>query len=165
MFADDLNNAKRQYKNFVHDEDSKEVTDFFSKKNLPSMFGTEDFIQWVKATFHGNKKHDEIPQSLQLAPTISEIKKIVCDHYAVKEQTLQQSRRGQINEPRNLAIYLARKQCGLRLEEIGNEFGLTKYSSVSSIVTRTEKQILGNRQLAVLVRKIRKSLKEGQAKI
>jgi len=164
MFADNLNNPKIQYKKFVHDEDSKEVIDFFSKKNLPSLFGSQDFIQWIKNTFHENKRHAEIPQSRQLAPTITEIKKIVCDLYGVDEQTLHQSRRGQINEPRNLAIYLARKQCGLRLEEIGNAFGLSKYSSVSSIVTRTEKEILRSKQLGLVVEKICGILHMGQAK-
>lgn len=43
--------------------------------------------------------------------------------------------------------YLARKRCGLRLEEIGQEFGIEKYSSASSIVTRTEKQLVQNKQL------------------
>jgi chromosomal replication initiation ATPase DnaA len=39
-------------------------------------------------------------------------------------QELEQTKRGQVNEPRNVAVYLARKRCGLRLEEIGREFGL-----------------------------------------
>jgi chromosomal replication initiation ATPase DnaA len=39
-----------------------------------------------------------------------------------------------------VAVYLARKKCGLRLEEIGREFGIEKYSSVSSIVTKTERK-------------------------
>ncbi len=35
----------------------------------------------------------------------------------------------------------------MRLTEIGQEFGILRYSSVSSIVTRTEKQLLNKKQL------------------
>jgi chromosomal replication initiation ATPase DnaA len=52
-----------------------------------------------------------------------------------------------VNEPRNVAVYLAKKRCGLRLEEIGREFEIVKYSSVSSIVTRVEKQLLTNKEI------------------
>ena len=48
------------------------------------------------------------------------------------------AKRGTVNEPRNVAIYIARRRSGLRLEEIGKEFELEKYSSVSCIVCRTE---------------------------
>jgi len=147
MFSKQPRQAKRQYREFVQDEDSVEVTDFFEKKNLASFFGSQDFIEWIRAKFHPLKRHVEVPLSKQLAPTIAQIKKIVCLRYKVREQTLDQSRRGQVNEPRNVAIYLARKRCGLRLDEIGREFGLEKYSSVSSIVTRTEKQLSRDKQM------------------
>jgi len=121
----------------VYCEDSDQITDFYSTKKLASFVGSQDFINWVKATYH--QLHKEIPQTRQLAPTISQIKELVCQCYEVEEQGLAQSKRGWTNEPRNVAVYLARKKCGLRLEEIGSEFELENCSSVSSIVTRTEK--------------------------
>lgn len=81
------------------------------------------------------KKKEEIPQSKGLEPTIVEIKQAVCQCYKIREKELEQSNRGKINELRNAAVYLARKRSGLRLEEIGREFGIKKYSSVSSIVS------------------------------
>ena len=79
----------------------------------------------------------------------------MCQHYGVDEQSLLQSKRGRINEPRNIAVYLVRKQCGLPLEEIGRgEFGVAKYRSVSSIVTRTEKHIAQHNHLSLLVEKM-----------
>lgn len=164
MFDRDLQKAKRQYKSFVQCEDSAEVTAFFSKKNLASFFGSQNFIDWIKATYHQLQNHKEIPQSRHLAPTIVEIKKRVSLHYDVEPRQLEQTRRGQENEPRNVAVYLARKRCGLRLEEIGREFGILKYSSVSSIVTRTEKQILKNKKLQNRIEKINRMLVKSQAK-
>ena len=147
MFSKQQNRAKREYGNFVQDEDSAEISQFFGKKNLASFFGSRDFIEWIKETFLPLKRQAEVPSSRQLAPTIADIKRKVCLAYQVNEQTLEQGRRGRLNEPRNVAIYLARKRCGLRLDEIGRDFGLVKYSSVSSIVTRTEKQASQDKQL------------------
>jgi len=161
MFADTLDKAQRRYKRFVHDEDTEEVIDFFSKKHMPAFFGTEDFVEGIKEKYYGIKKHHEIPQSRQLAPTVAEIKEIVCKHYAIDEQSLLQSKRGRINEPRNMAVYLARKLCGFPLEEIGREFGIAKYSSVSSIVTRTEKHITQHRHLSLLVEEMGVRLGKG----
>lgn len=164
MFSDKPSRAKRQYLEFVRNEDSSEITDFFSKKNLASFFGSQDFIDWVKEKFYQLKKHNEIPQSRHLAPTIAEIKKAVSRSYGIKEDVLEQTKRGQVNEPRNVAIYLSRKRSGLRLEAIGREFGLEKYSSVSSIVSRTENQLSQNKKLRKRVEVIRRQFDKSQAK-
>jgi hypothetical protein len=52
----------------------------------------------------------------------------------------------------------------LRLEEIGQEFELLQYSSVSSIVTRTEKQLSKNKQLRNRIKEINQKLNKSQAK-
>lgn len=75
-----------------------------------------------------------------------------------------QVKRGQVNEPRKLAVYLARKMSGLSLEDIGQEFGITTCSSVSSIVTRFKEQLLKNRQLRNKVELISRQIQMGQAK-
>ena len=51
-----------------------------------------------------------------------------------------------------------------RLPEIGSEFGLEKYSSVSSIVMRTEQLILQNKKLKKRLEKIRSAMSKSQAK-
>lgn len=165
MFSDKPTRAKRKYLDFVQKDDSLIITDFFDKKNLPSILGSQDFIEWVKAKYYQLKKHHEIPQSQQLAPTMAEIKQTVAQSYGVEEQSLEQSKRGQMNEPRNIAIYLIRKHTGLCLDGIGKEFGLKKYSSVSSIVVRTENRLSKDKQLQKLVDGIKRKIKKSQAKI
>jgi len=164
MFDRDPHKAKKQYKSFVQCDDSAEVTDFFSKENPALFFGSQNFVDWVKATYRQLQNHKEIPQSQHLAPTIAEIKMAVCQYYAVDQSQLEQTKRGHVNEPRNVAVYLARKRCGLRLDEIGQEFELLKYSSVSSIVTRTEKQLLQNKQFRNRIEEINQTLNKSQAK-
>ena len=164
MFSGQSGKAKKAYIDFVHDEDSLEVTDFFSRRNLASVFGSSGFLEWVKREFYEKKQHDEVPESRRLAPTVADIKKAVCQLYKIDKKELEQAKRGQVNEPRNLAIYLARKHTGLRLTEIGSEFGLEKYSSVSSIVMRTEQLILQNKKLKKRLEKIRSAMSKSQAK-
>jgi len=164
MFDKNRNKAKKQYEVFVKGEDSAAVIEFFNKKNLASFFGSQKFIEWVKATNHHLENHQEIPQSRHLAPTVAGIKQAVCNCYAIEQSILAQTKRGQENEPRNVAVYLARKRCGLRLDEIGREFAIMKYSSVSSIVTRTEKQLLTDKQMQKRVEEILVELNKSQAK-
>ena len=165
MFADQPSPAKRAYSAFVQLEDSQEIAEFFSKKNLSSVLGSAEFIDWVKGKFYQQKQDDEVPESRRLAPTLTEIRLAVCQEYNIDEGVLAQSRRGEVNEPRNVAIYLARKLSGLRLAEIGQGFGLLKYSSVSSIVLRTERIISKQPALQKRLKRIKNRLDKSQAKI
>ncbi|MBU0483574.1 MAG: hypothetical protein KKB30_03565 [Proteobacteria bacterium] len=164
MLSDKPGTAKKEYLKFVQGEDSLAITELYSKKNLASVFGSKDFAHWVKEKYYELKKHPEVPQSRQLAPTISEIKKAVSQSFKIKEITLDQTKRGQVNEPRNLAIFLARKISGLKLEEISKEFGLGSYSSVSSIVTRTERLLAKNKPLCIRMAQIKDKISKSQAK-
>ena len=77
---------------------------------------------------------------------------------------LGRTQRGWLNEPRNLAAYLARWRCVLHREEIGQKFGMGKNSTVGSIVTGTAKQRIQNRQLRKRVDKISQKFDMCQAK-
>ncbi len=57
----------------------------------------------------------------------------VCTFYDVQPDDLKKTQRGMFNEPRNAAVYLIRKIRRDRLKEIGERFGIEKYSSVSSM--------------------------------
>ncbi|MBM9606239.1 transposase [Desulfopila inferna] len=164
MFDQDPHRAKKQYKDFVQCEESAEFTNFFSRKNLTSFFGSQNFIDWVKSTYRQLQNHKEIPQSKHLTPTIDDIKRAVCEYYEIEQKHLEQTKRGQVNEARNVAVYLAREKCGLSLETIGRQFELLKYSSVSSIVTRTEKKLLEDKPLRDRIEEISQKLSKSQAK-
>ena len=46
--------------------------------------------------------------------------------------------RGYFNEPRNVAVYLIRYLRNDPLKQVGEQFGIEKYSTVSSIVERVK---------------------------
>lgn len=137
-----LSNKKREqlksYRQFISAEDDKvkEISKLLERKKWPSILGTAKFIDKIKIRFFHEKSNDEIPQSKELAPTPAQIKTAVCKYYRISNDELLISRRGVFNEPRNVAIYLSRRLSGDSLNQIGEEFRIKKYSSVSSVIER-----------------------------
>jgi len=91
--------------------------------------------------YYESKADDEVPQSKALDPGHEEILRTVCEYYAVDEDALYRKKRGATNEPRNVSIYLIRRLRRDTLKEIGRQFKIEKYSSVSSIIERTRRQM------------------------
>jgi len=71
-------------------------------------------------------------------------------------EDLLKTRRGQYNEARNIAMYLIRKHTGTELKDIGQHFGMSNYSSVGSVITRTKQEMVRNRNLRQRVEKVEK---------
>jgi putative transposase len=91
-------------------------------------------------------------------PNAERIKEEVCRKCGVAMDEPHRSRRGILNEPRNVAIYLLRSLRGDNPGEIGREFNITRFSSVSSVVERMRGKISGDRQLRKCVERIKTAL-------
>ena len=63
-----------------------------------------------------------------------------------------------VNEERNAAIYLLRQLTGSKLREIGTEFGISSYSTVSTIIERTRNEVPKNRRLRKRIEQLRPKL-------
>ena len=126
MLTKDKRQQRRVYRQFITKEDSEEISLIFERKNLPSVLGSERFIDWVKERFFHRKSNEEIPESRTLSPDREKIKQVVCKAYHVDEEDLLKSKRGTFNEPRNVAIYLTRRLRGDGLGEICKEFQMKR---------------------------------------
>jgi len=158
LFSSYKTKARQSYRRFMEQEDSAEIHDLFAKTKLPSILGSENFIAWIKEIFFAEKIHDQIPDSSQLAPELNEITKAVCKVYGIKEKELLQTRRGALNEPRNVAIYLCRMLRRDTLKEIGKSFNMTGYSSASSAIERVRQKIPSDRRLQKRIHAIKRKL-------
>lgn len=158
MLSQNKGNTKRAYLNFITEEDSEEFTDLFEKKKWPSVLGSEEFGEWVKAIFFDRKKHREVPDSIQLAPKLDQIKQAVCKAYGVNEADLLIAQRGKINEPRNVAIYLGRMLRKDSLLVLGEAFGMTGYSPAGSAIERVRKKMTVDRKFQKRIMKIRQAV-------
>jgi putative transposase len=144
----------KAYKEFMYMEDSEDITQVFEGRKWPIFLGDEEFVKWLKGKFFRQKRNPQVPDSVALSPELATIKKAVCSHYKVDDLELLQSRRGRFNEPRCMAIYLTRMLRKDGLIDIGSEFGLSGYSSVSSVLVGMRKKLQINRQMRKRYEKI-----------
>jgi len=162
MFSDNRRLGIKRYKEFVSKKSPDEINTILGKKKLPNTLGSEGFLDWVRRTFSGKKRHVEVPESKSFAPAIKRIKAVVSESYDVEEGALTLTRRGITNEPRNVAIYLMRQLRGDSLEEIGREFKVAKYSSVSSVIERMKDRIAKNRRLNTRIERLKEEINMSQ---
>lgn len=147
MLSKSKGDGLKNYLELLSIEKKNDVSEVLDKKKWPAMLGSLDFINKVKEKFFSEKTDDEVPQSRELAPDPYQIQKIVCEYYGIDREKLLLSRRGIFNEPRNMAIYLTRRFRGDSLKQIGQHFQLKKYSSVSSIIARTNQAVSKDKKL------------------
>ena len=147
---------------FMEDDDSQEVTNLFSKINLPSIFGPESFITKIKEKYFFSKTDYEIPESKSLAPSSDDILSVICGYYDVSLDGLLVSRRGVFNKPRNVAIYLLRNLRGDNLNDIKKIFQINAYSTVSSIIQTVSKLTKFDRKLRQQIEEIKNKISKGQ---
>jgi len=145
MFSKDKSLQIISYKRFISAQEPVELIEHYSKKNMPSILGSDKFIKWLKDRFPKKKKEKEIPESKKLCPEVIDIKSAVCSHYKIEDADLLKSRRGVENEARDLAIYMLRFIRGERLTIIGQEFNLNNYSSVSTAIERVKRKLESNK--------------------
>jgi REP element-mobilizing transposase RayT len=147
MLAMDEEKRLAAYEQFIRQEDSDEITGIFDRKKLPSILGTDSFIDQIKNRFFADKQHDQVPDWEQLAPTVDKIIEVVCQHYGIENSQLMQTARGLSNEPRNVAIYLFRDLRKDGLLTISNHFGMRGYSPASSAIDRINKKLATGKEL------------------
>jgi len=137
----------RRYKKFVSTEDDGGIGKILESSKKPSILGPKDFVDWIKEKYYKGKLDSEITESRELAPEKDLIIRKVCEFYNVSVEEVYKSKRGQQNEPRNMAVFLIRMLRHDTLNQIGEYFQMDKYSSVSSIIERMRKQMQIDRKL------------------
>jgi len=107
----------------------------------------------------------EIPESKALALDAERVIKSVCAHYRISREQLLASKRGTENLPRDIAIYLVRRFCCKTLPSVGREFGITNYSTVSSVIQRVTVRYERDKYLLKEIEIIKKKIIKGQKPI
>jgi chromosomal replication initiation ATPase DnaA len=141
MLTEDKSSQIQIYKQFMAQQQDEDLIGVFEHQNQPSVLGSKEFKIWVKDHFFKKKLDKEIPASKGLAPDLDRIISEVSRYYDTSRAALTAVRRGLENEPRDVAIYLSRSMRSDPLMRIGSEFGLTRYSSVSSVVMRVKTKL------------------------
>ncbi len=148
----------KEYRAFVREEDSDDIVSVFSKKKIASILGTEKFKDWVTKKYSTPLLQEEIPERKALVPSNKKIKDSVCKVYNVDIKSLYGIHRGVTNDARNAAIYLTRLLRRDTLKEIGSEFRIYNYSSVSSIIEKMKADIVRNKKSKKQIEKARENV-------
>jgi len=162
MLSPSSKKQKKAYNDLIREKESASILAVFNNAKLPAVLGTEAFIDRIRSTFYSPSHVRRVPQSRILAIPIAEIKQLVAREYRTRREALTASRRGIINEPRDVAVYLARRYSGKTLLEIGAEFNMSQYSSVSSVVSKMKEAVARDRKLRKRVEGIEKRMNVGQ---
>ncbi|MDH5561474.1 MAG: transposase [Deltaproteobacteria bacterium] len=162
MFSKKINLAPKAYLEFMQMPEPEEIESFYAKKNLASILGNDDFKEWVIDRFKNLRFKQDVPASKELAVSRIMIKDLVCKSFKVEKTALLTSKRGTENIPRDVAIYLQRKYCGQTLAELGIDYDMVSYSSVSSAFERAKSRLLADRRVKEKVLRIEKQLGKGQ---
>jgi len=113
--------------------------------------------------FFERKVHIEVPDSKLLAPDKERIQTLICRIYGITKEELVKSKRGTLNEPRGVAIYLTRMIRNDGLIDICKDYNLKKYSSASSVVENVKKKLLKDREFRNRVNKLSRELIKSQS--
>ncbi|MCK5342323.1 MAG: transposase [Candidatus Heimdallarchaeota archaeon] len=162
LFSKSKPKSIRLYKQFVLKETPEEINQIFERRNLPAVLGSKSFVDKIKDKFFNLKNFEEIPETKKLAPDIDKIKYSVCKAYNIKEKELYVTRRGYFNEPRNVAVYMIRHLRNDTLKQVGEQFGIEKYSTVSSIVERVKFEMKVDKELKKRVQNLAEKIIKSQ---
>jgi len=147
LFSGKYGKARKAYIEYISQIESEEIDNFYSKKNLSSLLGDDNFKEWVKEKFQDLRFHQEIPESRILALNSKNIIDAVSRCFNIKEESLMKTRRGKENLPRDTAVYFLRMYSPETLAEVGRYFNISNYSTVSSIVERIKSRKSKDRAL------------------
>jgi REP element-mobilizing transposase RayT len=162
LFSNTKAESIRRYKHFVSEEILEEINQLFGRGNLPSILGSKSFVDRIKNNFFSLDDFEEHPETKRLAPDIDRIKYAVCNAYDIKETELYVTRRGYFNEPRNVTVYLIRQLRNDTLKQVGKQFGIENYSTVSSIVERVKYEMKADKGLRKRIQNLKEEISKSQ---
>ena len=162
MLTEQISSQIRIYKQFMAQRQGEDLLRVFERKNQPSMLGSKEFISRVKNRFFKKKVDKEVPASKRLAPEMERIISEVSRYYGAGPTSLTAVRRGIENEARDVAVYLIRTMRSEPLMRIGAGFGLSRYSSVSSVVLRVKIKLQKDRKFKQRLAHIESNILKGQ---
>ena len=142
---------------FMRSKIEKPLETFYRAKRLPPVLGSEGYV----ARVHGwlKKKaadYQEVPEAKRyVRPDYESCLKAVGRVYGAERGEILRSRRGRRNEARAMAMVVCRKMGGMKLGEIAAAFGAGGYSAVSSVIGRTQAQMIKAGKIAQRFEQIR----------
>ncbi len=152
-----------EYLAFTNSCIDAEIEQFYSKKRIFPILGSEDFVQRTYSNYVDTKFFEKLPEhkmfSKNLLPPINDIIENVANYYQINHQSIiEHSSRTFKNVPRHVAMYLALKYSGKERKEIVNHFQGISYMSLTSARRRIAIELKKNLVLLQDIENLKKLL-------
>jgi hypothetical protein len=112
------------------------------------VLGGEEFVDRIRSRLRGDPKEQPGLRQLKGAPGFDRVRSIVEE---LKGESWESFRDRRGDWGRDLALYVARKRCGMGLKELGAVGGGLGYTTVSMAVKRLEKQAAKSKKILSLI--------------
>ncbi len=160
QFGNTLQEQQAAYKGFVYagvSVSTSPLEDTYAN----SILGSEGFIEKITSKFLREKDiSDQVPESkkLRYGKNLEEIAMVVMNYYDIDKRTLNK-RKVKSNKGKKVFVYLARKYTDNKLSSISGflDNSVTP-TAISKLVSRTEVELVKNRDMRKDIEKIEKLL-------
>lgn len=143
-------NPSMRLKKYTNAGNEKTIQDFYSSKNVKPIFATDKFIEKLQLNKPDSQEISHIKIFSQKY-NFEDILQVVETVTGAPIQELLKSRRGQMNIPRSIFIYLSRNAGGYKIIEIADYLATCKYPAISLALNNFEKALLTSDNLQSLV--------------
>jgi REP element-mobilizing transposase RayT len=119
------------------------VQAFYENQRRGAVLGSGEFLERIRSRLRKRGKAlTEVPEAkAYLRPAAEACLRAVEQVCHTGRVALLQSRRGRRNEARALAMYACRRLAGMKLEAIARLFAVPAYSTISSVIRRTDREL------------------------
>jgi len=158
-FGKDKSASRRNYRKYIEEALEGKIETPMKDLYAQVILGGEEFRESVRKMLKGRKISDEIIEKKRLTDKRApeEIVKDVAKGFGINEgEVLSGDNK---REGRKVAIYLIQRYSGLSNSEIGKIFGGIHYSSISKIVMRLKEEMVRNKNLGSLLKRIESKVK------
>ena len=159
-FGSDNKRARSEYRKFVEDGVDRGVENPFKTVYGQVLLGGERFRDRIQDLIKDQPLGEGIVERKRFKGIVNvdELVRAVSDAFGVKKEDLK-TRGSRNNKARSVAIYLAKRYCGLSNQEIGEIFGGIHYSAVSKVSSRLEEEIKRDKRFNRLIDEIKSNVK------
>jgi putative transposase len=121
------------------------------------VLGGKELLEGLRRSVAGKRREQPQARSLVVRPAFDDLVKAV---ERARGQKWERFRDGYGDWGRDLVLYLGRRECGLKLKELGKSAGGMDYAAVSVAVKRFERRLARDSRLRCVIDEIRKQIVE-----
>jgi putative transposase len=152
----------KNYKDYVEDKNLEEIKNFIRKKLTMPILGTTKFKEKILSEISPLIAIDCSPDINRIKKDLPKLELIIqqiCEYYRINNDSLLQTKKGTLNWPRLVFMYISRKYYGYSLIDISQSLGCIYRSTVSAGIHKCQHRLLNQPKLSNEIVAIHHSIK------